>query len=55
MKTHFLKLDLIIATRNISLLKDVFKSGNLDEFINLTESEALMIHSLMLSSNPYFI
>ncbi|MDG2476041.1 MAG: diphosphomevalonate decarboxylase [Flavobacteriaceae bacterium] len=44
-----------IARNNISRLKDVFKSGNLDEFINLTESEALMIHSLMLSSNPYFI
>jgi len=44
-----------IARNNISRLKDIFKSGNLDEFINLTESEALMIHSLMLSSNPYFI
>ena len=51
----FSKTRFDIATRNISLLKDVFKSGNLDEFINLTESEALMIHSLMLSSNPYFI
>jgi len=51
----FSKTRFDIATRNISILKDIFKSGNLDEFINLTESEALMIHSLMLSSNPYFI
>ena len=44
-----------LASNNISILKDIFRSGNLEEFINLTESEALMIHSLMLSSNPYFI
>ena len=44
-----------LARNNISRLKEIFKSGHLDDFINLTESEALMIHSLMLSSNPYFI
>ena len=44
-----------IAKNNIKRLKDVLKSGDLDEFIKITESEALMIHSLMLSSDPYYI
>ena len=43
------------AKNNVAKLKDVLKSGHLDDFINITESEALMIHSLMLSSSPYFI
>ena len=43
------------ANNNITKLKNVLKSGHLDEFINITESEALMIHSLMLTSSPYFI
>ena len=51
----FSKIRFNEAKKNITRLKDVFKSGHLDEFINITESEALMIHSLMLSSSPYFI
>ncbi len=43
------------AYNNITRLKGVLKSGHLDDFINIVESEALMIHSLMLSSSPYFI
>jgi len=54
-KNPFSKIRFSEANKNIARLKDIFKSGHLDEFINLTESEALMIHSLMLSSNPYFI
>ena len=51
----FSKIRFSEAKNNIAKLKDVLKSGYLDEFINITESEALMIHSLMLSSSPYFI
>ncbi len=51
----FSKIRFSEAKNNIDKLKNVLKSGHLDEFINITESEALMIHSLMLSSSPYFI
>jgi diphosphomevalonate decarboxylase len=44
-----------IAKNNTARLKDILKSGELDDFITITESEALMIHSLMLSSDPYYI
>ena len=51
----FSKIRFSEAKNNIAKLKDVLNSGHLDEFMNITESEALMIHSLMLSSSPYFI
>ena len=51
----FSKIRFSEAKNNIAKLKDVLNSGHLDEFINITESEALMILSLMLSSSPYFI
>ena len=51
----FSKIRFSEAKNNIAKLKDVLNSGHLEEFINITESEALMIHSLMLSSSPYFI
>jgi len=51
----FSKIRFSEAKKNIAKFKNVLKSGHLDEFINITESEALMIHSLMLSSSPYFI
>ena len=51
----FSKIRFSEAKNNIAKLKNVLKSGHLDEFMNITESEALMIHSLMLSSSPYFI
>ena len=41
-----------IARKNIIDLKEILKVGDLDGFISITESEALMIHSLMLTSNP---
>ena len=54
-KNPFSKIRFSEAKNNIAKLKNVLKSGHLDEFMNITESEALMIHSLMLSSSPYFI
>ncbi|PRX52414.1 diphosphomevalonate decarboxylase [Salegentibacter salegens] len=43
------------AHSNLDKLKKVFASGNLDEFIAIVESEALTLHAMMMSSNPYFI
>jgi diphosphomevalonate decarboxylase len=43
------------AGENMTKLQAILKSGDLDGFINLVESEALTLHSLMMSSNPYFI
>src|SRR5690554_1194652 len=43
------------AHTNISQLKDILKSGNLEQFIALVESEALTLHAMMMTSMPYFI
>lgn len=43
------------AHNNLTSLKEIFASGNLNEFIEIVESEALTLHSMMMSSNPYFI
>lgn len=43
------------AHENLSKLKSVFNEGNLDRFIEIVESEALTLHSMMLTSQPYFI
>ena len=33
----------------------MLKTGDLDTFINITESEALQLHALMMCSNPSYI
>lgn len=43
------------AHENLDKLIHVFESGNLDEFITIVESEALTLHSMMMTSIPYFI
>jgi diphosphomevalonate decarboxylase len=43
------------ANKNIYKLKKALKNGDIESFINITESEALTLHGLMMSSNPYFI
>ena len=43
------------ANENIKNLLEALKSGDLDTFINITESEALQLHALMMCSNPSFI
>jgi diphosphomevalonate decarboxylase len=43
------------AHSNLEKLKQIFASGNLEEFIAIVESEALTLHAMMMSSNPYFI
>ncbi|MFT4780952.1 MAG: diphosphomevalonate decarboxylase [Psychroserpens sp.] len=43
------------AHENMSKLISIFKTGNLDGFIKIVESEALTLHSMMMTSMPYFI
>ncbi|HLV50686.1 MAG TPA: hypothetical protein VKY44_01860, partial [Flavobacterium sp.] len=43
------------AHENIERLKTVLKSGDLEQFIALVESEALTLHAMMMTSMPYFI
>ena len=45
----------IQANENLSKLSEILQNGDLDSFINLVESEALTLHAMMLTSNPYFI
>ena len=43
------------ANSQLDKLMKVLKSGDLKEFINITEQEALSLHAMMMTSNPYFI
>jgi diphosphomevalonate decarboxylase len=43
------------ANQNITEIKRILKSGDMDAFIDLVESEALSLHSMMLTSTPRFI
>ena len=43
------------AHENLDKLISVFESGNLEGFITIVESEALTLHSMMMTSIPYFI
>jgi diphosphomevalonate decarboxylase len=43
------------AHDNLSTLKSVLETGDLEKFIQITESEALTLHAMMMTSLPYFI
>ena len=43
------------ANDNLAKLTKILQNGDIKEFINLVESEALTLHAMMLTSNPYFI
>lgn len=43
------------AHDNMDKLISIFKSGDLNAFIKIIESEALTLHAMMMSSMPYFI
>lgn len=43
------------AHENLSKLKTVLKTGDLETFIQIVESEALTLHAMMMTSMPYFI
>ena len=43
------------AHDNLSQLKTVLETGDLDTFVQIVESEALTLHAMMMTSMPYFI
>lgn len=43
------------AHHNLSAMKSVLENGNLEQFIQIVESEALTLHAMMMTSMPYFI
>ena len=43
------------ANDNIAKISEVLQNGDLKEFIAIVESEALSLHAMMMTSNPYFI
>ena len=51
----FAKARFTQAHENLQLLESIFKTGDLDAFIALVESEALTLHAMMMTSHPYFI
>ncbi|MEE9349664.1 MAG: diphosphomevalonate decarboxylase [Flavobacteriaceae bacterium] len=56
MQNHPLaKARFIQATENIEKIKTILQNGDLKQFIEIVESEALTLHAMMMSSNPYFI
>ena len=40
---------------NLSKVKSILLSGNIEDFIKIVESEALTLHAMMMASMPYFI
>jgi len=51
----FAKVRFSQAGQNAKRLVEVLKSGDIDEFIRITESEALSLHAMMMTSQPSFI
>jgi diphosphomevalonate decarboxylase len=43
------------AHQNLAEMQQIIRGGNLEKFVNLVESEALTLHSMMMTSMPYFI
>lgn len=43
------------AHQNLSSITTILQNGNLEEFIKIVESEALILHAMMMTSMPYFI
>jgi diphosphomevalonate decarboxylase len=43
------------ANENLSKMSKILQEGDCKAFVNLVESEALTLHAMMLTSNPYFI
>ncbi|MDC6388282.1 diphosphomevalonate decarboxylase [Maribacter sp. PR1] len=43
------------AHKNLTRLKSVLKEGDLSGFVKIVESEALTLHAIMMTGDPYFI
>ena len=46
---------LVQAEKNLEKLKNALESGDYDLFIKVVELEALSLHAMMMTSDPYFI
>lgn len=56
MKGHpFAETRFTQAHENLGKLKHIFHEGDLSEFIKVVESEALTLHAMMMTSQPYFL
>lgn len=56
MNNHpFAKQRFVQAENHLTEILKVLKSGDLERFIEITESEALSLHAMMMCSKPYFI
>jgi diphosphomevalonate decarboxylase len=44
-----------VARNNLAQLDACLKNGRVNEFGSLVEKEALMLHALMMTSDPYFL
>ncbi len=43
------------AHENLSKIKSILETGDIENFIKIVESEALTLHAMMMTSMPYFI
>ena len=43
------------ANENLSKISEILQNGDIKAFVSLVESEALTLHAMMMTSNPYFI
>ncbi len=43
------------AHSNLSEILQILKNGDLTAFVKLVESEALVLHAIMMSSDPYYV
>ena len=43
------------AKENLTKISEAIQKGDLKSFISIVESEALTLHAMMMTSNPYFI
>ena len=56
MKNHpFAKQRFLEANKNLSVLSKCLVDGDMETFIKIVEHEALSLHAMMLTSDPYFI
>ncbi|NQX82492.1 MAG: diphosphomevalonate decarboxylase [Flavobacteriaceae bacterium] len=51
----YAEIRFVQAKENILKLKEILISGDLKKFVKLVELEALTLHSMMMTSSPYFI
>lgn len=52
---HYAQQRFLQAHHNLSELKTVLETGNIERFIQIVESEALTLHAMMMTSMSYFI